>query len=87
MIKAILNLFKPKVKAVTQNPQFKEVEWAFQFNDDEPILFQRPNNKEKYLCIIVRNKLKSKYVFKDGKGNEFKVFARARTSETFNKVV
>lgn len=79
MIKLFLNLFKPKPKVVTDNPEFENVEWAFQFNNDEPCLFQRPNNKEKYLSIIVRNKKKSKYVFKDNKGNQFKIFARERT--------
>jgi hypothetical protein len=79
MIKGILNLFKPKVKPPTNNPEFEQVEWAFQFNEDEPCLFMKANNNEKALKVIVRNKLNSKYVFKDGKGNEFKIFARQRT--------
>lgn len=79
LIKSFFNLFKPKVKPPTNNPEFEQVEWAFQFNNDEPCLFMKANNKEKCLKVIVRNKLNSKYVFNDGKGNQFKIFARQRT--------
>ena len=41
MIKAILNLFKPKVKAETDNSEFENVEWAFQFNEDEPVFLAK----------------------------------------------
>lgn len=79
MIKAILNLFKPKVKAETDNPEFEQVEWAFQLNNDKPFLLATAINNEKSLIIKVRNKKNSNIVFRDGKGNEFKIFARERT--------
>jgi hypothetical protein len=78
MIKAILNLFKPKVKAATDNPEFKNFEWAFQFNEDEPVLLAKPNEGSKKLIIHVGIKKSSVLTFKDGKGNEFKIFARER---------
>jgi hypothetical protein len=78
MIKAILNLFKPKVKAATDNPEFKNVEWAFQFNEDEPVLLAKANEGSKKLIIHVGIKKSSVLTFKDGKGNEFKIFARER---------
>ena len=78
MIKAILNLFKPKVKPLTDNPEFKNFEWAFQFNEDEPVLLAKPNEGSKKLIIHVGIKKSSVLTFKDGKGNEFKIFARER---------
>ena len=79
MIKAILNLFKPKVKAEIDNSEFEQVEWAFQLNNHKPFLLATAINNEKSLIIKVRNKKNSNIVFRDGKGNEFKIFARERT--------
>ena len=76
MIKAILNLFKPKVKPLTDNPEFKNFEWAFQFNEDEPVLLATPKKGTKTLSIHISNKKSSNIIFKDAKGNEFKIFAR-----------
>lgn len=76
MIKAILNLFKPKVKPLTDNPEFENFEWAFQFNENEPVLLAKANEGSKKLIIHVGNKKSSVLTFKDGKGNEFKIFAR-----------
>lgn len=76
MIKAILNLFKPKVKLPTDNSEFKNVEWAFQFNEDEPVLLATPEKGTKTLSIHISNKKSSNIIFKDAKGNEFKIFAR-----------
>jgi len=76
MIKAILNLFKPKVKAETDNSEFENVEWAFQFNEDEPVFLAKANEGSKKLIIHVGIKKSSVLTFKDGKGNEFKIFAR-----------
>ena len=76
MIKAILNLFKPKVKPPTNNPKFQKVEWAFQFNNDEPVILEKPKNGENKLEIVISNKIGEGIIFLDGKGNEFKIFAR-----------
>ena len=77
-IKALLRLLKPKKQVTTDNPKFQKVEWAFQFNDDEPCLLAGANNKETSLTIRIRNKENSIITFSDGKGNDFKIFARER---------
>jgi hypothetical protein len=76
MIKEILNLFKPKKQVTIDNLEFKNVEWAFQFNEDEPVLLATPEKGTKKLIIHISNKKHSNIIFKDGKGNEFKIFAR-----------
>jgi hypothetical protein len=78
MIKEILNLFKPKVKLPTNNPEFKKAEWAFQFNNDEPVLLANAEKDQNKLVIKIGIKESSILTFKDGKGNEFKIFARER---------
>ena len=78
MIKAILNLFKPKVKPPTDNLEFKKPEWAFQFNNDEPVLLANAEKDQNKLVIKIGIKENSVLTFKDGKGNEFKIFARER---------
>jgi hypothetical protein len=86
MIKAILNLFKPKVKAVTENPEFDKPEWVFQFNNDEPVLFVKAEKDQNKLVIKIGIKESSILTFKDGKGNQFKIFARERINNfTFGK--
>ena len=86
MIKAILNLFKPKVKAVSQNPEFEKAEWAFQFNNDEPVLLAKAEKDQNKLVIKIGIKESSVIYFFDGKGNEFKIFAMERIDNfTFGK--
>ena len=79
LIKSFFNLFKPKVKAEIDNLEFEQVEWAFQLNKEKPFLLATAINNEKSLIIKVRNKKNSNIVFRDNKGNEFKIFARERT--------
>ena len=86
MIKAILNLFKPKVKPLTDNPEFKKPEWVFQFNNDEPVLLEKADKRSKKLVIEIGIKKNSALTFKDDKGNEFKIFPRERIDNfTFGK--
>ena len=86
MIKAILNLFKPKVKPPIDNPEFKKPEWVFQFNNDEPVLLAKAEKDQNKLVIKIGIKENSVLTFKDGKGNEFKIFARERINNfTFGK--
>lgn len=86
LIKSFFNLFKPKVKAETDNPEFKNFEWAFQFNEDEPVLLAKPNKGSKKLIIHIGIKKSFVLTFKDGKGNEFRIFARERIENfTFDK--
>ena len=78
MIKSLFNIFKSKEKIKIYYTGFENVEWAFQFNDDEPCLLAGANNKETSLTIRIRNKENSIITFSDGKGNDFKIFARER---------
>jgi hypothetical protein len=75
-IQALLRLLKPKEQVKIENPEFKNVEWAFQFNEDEPVLLATPKKGTKTLSIYISNKKSSNIIFKDAKGNEFKIFAR-----------
>ena len=56
----------------------ENVEWAFQFNDGEPVPFAWPNNDVKKLDITLGNSTSSNIIFKDKNNNEFKIFARER---------
>jgi hypothetical protein len=58
---------------------YDNVEWVYQFNDDNPILISKPIGGEKELIIKLNNKSCSNIVFHDGKGNTFKIFAREQT--------
>ena len=58
---------------------YDNVEWVFQFNDDNPILISQPIGGEKELIIKLDNTSYSNIVFSDGKGNTFKIFAREQT--------
>ena len=84
MIKALLNLFKPKQKV--SFTEYENTEWAFQFNEDEPVLLAIPAKNTKKLIIHINSKKDSNVIFKDGKGNEFRIFARERIENfTFDK--
>jgi hypothetical protein len=58
---------------------YDNVEWVFQFNDDNPIPISKPIGGEKELIIKLNNTSHSNIVFDDGKGNTFKIFAREQT--------
>jgi hypothetical protein len=58
---------------------YDNVEWVFQFNDDNPILISQPIGGEKELIIKLNNTSYSNIVFYDGKGKTFKIFAREKT--------
>jgi hypothetical protein len=75
-IQALLRLLKPKEQVTTDNPKFQKVEWAFQFNNDEPVILEKPKNGENKLEIVISNKIGEEIIFLDGKGNEFKIFGR-----------
>ena len=59
--------------------KIKNVEWVFQFNDDNPTVISKPCGGEKELIIKLNNTSHSNIVFFDGKGNTFKIFAREQT--------
>ncbi len=62
--------------AIITIEEYDNVEWVFQFNDDNPILISKPIGGEKELIIKLNNTSHSNIVFFDGKGNTFKIFAR-----------
>ena len=66
------------VRIVTH--KIENVEWVFQFNDDEPIFFAEPSPYEgaKEVTFTIGNTTHSNLVFRDGKSNEFKIFAREK---------
>jgi hypothetical protein len=60
--------------------KIENVEWVFQFNDDEPIFFAEPSpyGGAKEVTFTIGNTAHSNIVFRDNKGNEFKIFAREK---------
>ena len=57
---------------------YDNVEWVFQFNDDNPITIAQPTDGTKELNLTIGNRSDSNMVFFDGKGNTFKIFAREK---------
>jgi hypothetical protein len=58
--------------------RIKNVEWAFQFNDDEPLMIVNYPNGNRQLRITIGDTTNSNLMFFDGKGNSFKIFAREK---------
>ena len=58
--------------------QFENVEWVFQFDEDEPKLLATPLDNTKKLVIEINNTSTSNILFKDGNGKRFKIFAREK---------
>jgi hypothetical protein len=74
---------KQNLETVTiVNDKIENVEWAFQFNNDEPIFFAEPSpyGGAKEVTFTIGNTTHSNIVFRDNKGNEFKIFARERVN-------
>jgi len=61
------------------NHKIDNLEWVYQFNNDNPIPISKPIGGEKELIIKLNNTSYSNLVFDDGKGNTFKIFARDQT--------
>ena len=55
-------------------------EWVFQFNNDEPVFLSGPLREQgaTELTFTIGNTPHSNIVFRDNKGNEFKIFAREK---------
>jgi hypothetical protein len=60
-------------------PKIENVEWVYQFNNDNPIIISKPIGGKKELTIKLNNTSHSNIVFDDGNGNRFKIFAREQT--------
>jgi hypothetical protein len=64
---------------IIQEPiTFENVEWVFQFDDDEPILLAKPLEDTKEFVIRIGNNNQSNICFYDGNGKTFKIFAREK---------
>ena len=77
-IQALLRLLKPKKQVTIDIPEFVNPEWAFQFNDNEPVLIAKAEKHQNKLVIEIGINEDSILNFKDAKGNHFKIFARER---------
>jgi hypothetical protein len=60
------------------NHKIENIEWVYQFNNDNPIMISKPIGGEKELIIKLNNTSCSSIVFDDGNGNTFKIFAREK---------
>lgn len=60
--------------------KIQNIEWVFQFNNDEPIFFAEPlpDGGAKEVTFTIGNTINSNIVFRDNKGNEFKIFSREK---------
>jgi hypothetical protein len=64
--------------AIITIEEYDNVEWAFQFNNDNPITIAQPIEGTKELNLTIGNRSNSNMLFYDGKGNTFKIFAREK---------
>lgn len=60
--------------------KIQNLEWVFQFNDDDPIHFAEPSlfGHSTELSFTIGNTTDSIVTFEDGRGNSFKLFAREK---------
>lgn len=60
---------------------YEDVEWVFQFDEDEPHLIGAPLEGNKKLIIEVRDTNTSNICFYDGNGKAFRIFAREKITK------
>ena len=60
--------------------EFKNVEWVFQFNDNNPVHLAEPlsDSDVKELTLTIGNTSESTITFTDANGNQFTIFAREK---------
>lgn len=56
--------------------EFNNVEWVFQFNEDEPVVLGASTGDAKTFTFTIGNDNNSNLSFHDRKGNQFQIFAR-----------
>jgi thioredoxin-related protein len=64
--------------------KIENVEYVFQFNNDEPINISSSSligRDSKELSLSIKVTSNSNIVFYDGKGNTFKIFAREKSND------
>jgi len=69
--------------SIPNNGTFKDCEWCFQFDDNEPYVFAATKpfyeGKDAKLTFTLTNQTNTNLSFKDTKtGKEFKIFAREK---------
>lgn len=75
----------PSANLEFNSQTFKDCEWCFQFDDNEPHVFAstKPfyNGEDAKISFTLTNQKNTNIVFKDSKtGKEFKLFVRERKS-------
>ncbi len=71
------------IQFTTNNTTYKDCEWCFQFDDEEPNIFAatRPayEGDEAKISFTLSNQSSTNIIFKDNKtGRQFKLFAREK---------
>jgi len=65
--------------SIRQPATFDKVEWCFQFDNDEPIVFARANDDNtKELTITLKNNDWQTMTFYGANGKQLKLFARQK---------
>ncbi len=59
-----------------QSPKIKDCVWAFQFDDDEPIVFATSHNGQNELTITIDNSTTGSIEFYGLDGKKLKIFAK-----------
>ena len=67
-----------QIGITTSFEPFKNVEWAFQFNNDVPVMIAEYINGKREMNLTIGDTSTSNIVFSDGNGNTFKIFAREK---------
>ena len=83
---SILKLDAPQSASflsIPNNGTYKDCEWCFQFDDNEPYVFASTKpfyeGKDAKISFTLTNQTNANLVFKDSKtGKEFKIFAREK---------
>ena len=60
------------------NHKIDNLEWAFQFNNDVPVMIAEYINGKREMNLTIGDTITSNIVFSDGNGNTFKIFAREK---------
>jgi hypothetical protein len=68
--------------------EFKQAEWVFQFDDEEPVVFAWINdpNEPGELNLNLKPNNRSDLQFTDRNGRSFKIFAREITEPTLKMI-
>lgn len=86
IVDPILKLEAPQSASflsIVNNGTYKDCEWCFQFDDNEPFVFASTKpfyeGKDAKISFTLTNQTNTNLVFKDSNtGKEFKIFAREK---------